>query len=234
MDVDGDGHAEIVVPSNNYAFAGPTGIQVYGDDRRGCPRDASGTSTRTTSRTSTTTRRSPRASRTTGRSYNNYRQNRLRRGMRVLASRISSPRSRARADDGGLIRLTVRIGNGGGSTVAAGVSVAFYDGDPSAGARLLGTALTRGSIAPGAFEDVVLTVPTGTVALPLWVVADEPAAHHGIRRDEQRVQHRHLPDRRAEPGADGRTPVRITRSACRTPRCRSTAARKMTGCRSTS
>lgn len=34
-DVDGDGNAEIVVASNNYAFSGPKGIQVYADSADG-------------------------------------------------------------------------------------------------------------------------------------------------------------------------------------------------------
>lgn len=40
VDVDNDGHAEMVVAVNNYAFAGNTGIEVYGND--GCWPDARG------------------------------------------------------------------------------------------------------------------------------------------------------------------------------------------------
>ncbi len=37
VDLDGDGSAEIVAPSNNYAFAGDTGINVYGNDGAWAP-----------------------------------------------------------------------------------------------------------------------------------------------------------------------------------------------------
>ena len=172
VDVDGDGRAEIVVPSNNYAFAGPTGIQVYGDDRWVSTRRIWNQHTyhiTNINDDATIPAREP----NNWEIYNNFRQNRLAAGCEFSKPDLVASFAR-RADEEGSIRLTVRIGNGGGSTVAAGVSVAFYDGDPSAGASLLGTAPTRGSIASGMFEDVVLTVPTGTEALPLWVVADDP------------------------------------------------------------
>ncbi len=172
VDVDGDGRAEIVVPSNNYTVAGPTGIQVYGDDRWVSTRRIWNQHTyhiTNINDDATIPAREP----NNWEIYNNFRQNRLAAGCEFSKPDLVASFAR-RADEPGSIRLTVRIGNGGGSTVAAGVSVAFYDGDPSAGASLLGTAPTRGSIAPGMFEDVVLTVPTGTEALPLWVVADDP------------------------------------------------------------
>lgn len=77
------------------------------------------------------------------------------------------------AESGGSLLLTARIGNGGGSTVPAGVPVSFYDRNPATGGTLLATGSTSGALAPGRFEDVPVTVPATTVARPLWVVADD-------------------------------------------------------------
>ncbi len=68
--------------------------------------------------------------------------------------------------------LTVRIGNGGQVTVPAGAEVAFYDGDPNDGGTLLDTVLTTLDLTPGAYEDMLLSLPLGTTALPVWVWVD--------------------------------------------------------------
>ena len=56
-----------------------------------------------------------------------------------------------------------------------GTSVSFYNGQPGAGGVLLQTATTAAPIAAGGFADVAIVVPSTTEALPLWVVADDPA-----------------------------------------------------------
>ena len=53
-----------------------------------------------------------------------------------------------------LVTLSVRIGNSGGATVGAGVSVAFYDGDPNSGGALIGTTSSTQSLEPGHYEDM--------------------------------------------------------------------------------
>jgi RHS repeat-associated protein len=68
--------------------------------------------------------------------------------------------------------LTVRIGNGGRGTVPAGAEVAFYDGDPQDGGTLLDTVLTTIDLTPGVYEDVLLSLPLGSTALPVWVWVD--------------------------------------------------------------
>jgi RHS repeat-associated protein len=73
------------------------------------------------------------------------------------------------------VTLTVRIGNGGGSSAPADVSVKFYDGQPGAGGTLLPPpTATAAPVAAGAFEDVAIAVPSTTEAMPLWVVVDGP------------------------------------------------------------
>lgn len=73
--------------------------------------------------------------------------------------------------------LTVRIGNGGSVTVPAGVEVAFYDGDPNSGGTPLEMALTTIDMTPGAYEDMQLSLPLGTTALPVWVWVDPADAY---------------------------------------------------------
>jgi RHS repeat-associated protein len=91
----------------------------------------------------------------------------------LLASRV-----RAERPDGGLV-LSARIGNAGREGVPGGIGVSFYDGDPSAGGVLLGTALTTGALEGGAFEDVAIAVPAETRARPLFVVADDDGGLQG-------------------------------------------------------
>jgi len=73
--------------------------------------------------------------------------------------------------------LTVRVGNGGGVAAPAGAEVAFYDGDPNDGGALLDTVLTTVDLAPGGYEDVLLSLPLGTTALPVWVWVDPADAY---------------------------------------------------------
>jgi hypothetical protein len=70
------------------------------------------------------------------------------------------------------VEITVRIGNGGQVTAKAGISVAFYNGNPNAGATLLKTVNTSIDILPSKYEDIVTTFANDVVANPLWVVVD--------------------------------------------------------------
>jgi hypothetical protein len=68
--------------------------------------------------------------------------------------------------------LAVRVGNGGRAEVRAGTKLAFYQGNPTAGGVLLGT-LTLPAVASGAYQDVELTgVTTLTGTQAVYVVAD--------------------------------------------------------------
>ncbi len=76
------------------------------------------------------------------------------------------------------------MGNAGILTVPAGVNIAFYDGDPRAGGTLLGVAATTATLAPGAFEDVTLTVTlTASTAQTVWVAADDDGTHTGAHQE---------------------------------------------------
>lgn len=54
------------------------------------------------------------------------------------------------------VTITARIGNGGAKEVPAGVSTAFYNGDPANGGVLIGSALSTKTLTPGEYEDVAL------------------------------------------------------------------------------
>ena len=107
--------------------------------------------------------------------FNNFRQNLPGNGEDPLAlADLTASYLRFSCDSEG-VHATVRVGNGGAASAPAGFTVAFYDGDPTAGGSLLGSGATA-SLAPGAFEDVSITFPpAGTTRL--CVVVDE--AHLG-------------------------------------------------------
>jgi streptogramin lyase len=55
------------------------------------------------------------------------------------------------------VTFTARIGNGGSKGIPTDVPVAFYDGNPAAGGRLLGVVRTAKALAPGEYVDVGFT-----------------------------------------------------------------------------
>ncbi len=78
------------------------------------------------------------------------------------------------AEPSNSISLTARVSNDGGKQAAAGVSVAFYLGDPEAGGTLIGTAATTQALNPGEWEDVTFTWDTAVVGdHDIYVVADD-------------------------------------------------------------
>lgn len=70
--------------------------------------------------------------------------------------------------------LTARIGNGGAETAPAGTIVRFYEGDPMAGGRALGS-VTLAALRPGEYADATLSnivSLAGNIALYAWVDPD--------------------------------------------------------------
>ncbi|MGH9463446.1 MAG: FG-GAP-like repeat-containing protein, partial [Vicinamibacteria bacterium] len=110
--------------------------------------------------------------------FNNYRQNVPVEGCLAAHPDLTASFAR-KVVDGTDVHITVRIGNGGGAAVGPQIPVAFYDGDPSAGGVLLTTATVNSLTARG-FQDLEVTVPVGTQALPLWIVADDQGGLTGI------------------------------------------------------
>jgi RHS repeat-associated protein len=172
VDVDGTGKASIVKISNNYYINTSTGIQVYSDDRWVTTRKI--WNQHTYHITNINDDGSiPQHETNNWDLYNNYRLNTL-TGSGCLFGEPDLTASYVRKQTTSTsINVTARIGNIGNLQVGPGMSNAFYDGDPTAGGHLLGTVQTTQSIYPGQYEDVTLTVPLGTIAKPVWVVADD-------------------------------------------------------------
>ncbi len=184
-DVDGDHRAELVVPVSGFCASPPApGLHVLGDanDNWVSARPVwNQHSYHVANVEDDGTIPSPED--LPGEGWNTYRGN-----VRALGDALAGPDLTA-----SLVRLTAqpaallasaRIGNAGTAPVAPGVAVSFYDGDPRAGGRLLGTAATSGALAPGSFEDVVLTLPAGTYGSnALWAVADDQGGLRGLHKE---------------------------------------------------
>ncbi|MEM1449098.1 MAG: FG-GAP-like repeat-containing protein [Planctomycetota bacterium] len=105
-----------------------------------------------------------------GAPYNSYRQNALNPLNPGAAADLTA--SFVRIDPATVMpSVIVRVGNGGDAVAPAGTSVAFYDGDPAMSGSLLGVVATTAPLAPGAFEDVRLLVPT--VPTETWASVDD-------------------------------------------------------------
>lgn len=91
-----------------------------------------------------------------------------------LTSRSDSPLTCA--PDGSSGTLAASICNRGTEPVGTGISVGFYEGDPSTGGTLICSVLTTGVLNPGECERVECTwaTPPGTdPGIELWVVPDD-------------------------------------------------------------
>src|SRR6185295_8523010 len=117
-------------------------------------------------------------------SHNTYRAQIAPPGVGFSSPDLTASRGRVDVSDfPRSLRILARIGNGGGSTVGAGVSVAFYAGDPAAGGALIGTA-TLGSLAPGGFEEASVTwVGPPDHPATVWIVADDDGTRKGRERE---------------------------------------------------
>ena len=126
----------------------------------------------------------------------------------------------ARDADGA--HLTVRIGNGGAAVAGSGVPVSFYDGDPAAGSPLLGTGHTSAVLAPGAYEDVVLTLARRRHHEPFDLDRRrrqrQLSRHdHGVGRGQQRLRLGAGAARRLRPVPISSSPRWTPRGSCTNP-----------------
>ncbi len=178
VDVDADGNAEIVAIANNYAFGAQTGIFVIGDlndtwvSTRQIWNQHSYHITNINDDGSIPIREE-----NSWQTHNTYRLN-LQTHYNPLAAPDLTASYLRTEEVAGKTTIKARIGNGGSIFVAAGVSVAFYQGDPQAGGVLLGTTKTTKKLEIGAFEDVSLTV-NSTSLQNIWVVADDDGTGKG-------------------------------------------------------
>ncbi len=196
VDVDADGSAEIVMVSNDFAFRGTNGIQVYGD--------ANDTWVRTRQiwnqhayhiNNVNDDGTIPRREVPSWLSHNTYRLNLPETGSVFAAPDPTA--SRIVVDTSGYptsIILTARIGNGGAVDLGPGMPVAFYEWDGAGPAipNLIGTTATSGTLVPGEFEDVSVAwnAPrSGTVLI--GVVANDDGTGSGPATDCDETNNAH-------------------------------------------
>ena len=177
-DVDADGNAEIIAAANNYHFAGITGIVVIGDLNDSWVTTRQIWNQHQYHITNVNEDGSiPAVEANNWETFNNFRLNVQTAAGGALAAPDLIPSYIRVNPVGGGDEITVRVGNGGSALVGAGVTVDFYDGDPSlGGTSLIGSSVTSGSLAPGAWEDVSITVPDAPSTI--WVVVDDPSLNN--------------------------------------------------------
>ncbi|MGH9902004.1 MAG: putative Ig domain-containing protein, partial [Pyrinomonadaceae bacterium] len=181
-DVDNDGLAEIVVPSENpvaqsIGSAPPRrGVFVLGDTR-GNWRNARRTWNQWLYHVTNVEEGAgiPRVAANNWQTLNNSRTQVSADGVDPLAapdltvSRVTINPQNCPASVG----ITARVGNGGSLHVAAGQRVNFYDGDPAAGGSLISTQQTTRALYPGEFEDVTLAGVT-SLNSQVFATVNEP------------------------------------------------------------
>lgn len=183
-DVDADGNAEIVMVSNRFRREGivkPNGIQVYGE--------AEGTWARTRQVWNQHTYHInninddgsiPRQEVPSWLTHNTYRLNLPESSVFAQSDLTASRLVFGDRDYPAAIGLMARIGNGGAAEVGAGLPVAFYDGDPTAGGQLIDVTRTAIRLPPGVYQDVEgLWIAPLAGAHTVYVVADDDGTGRG-------------------------------------------------------
>jgi hypothetical protein len=181
-DVDNDNNAEIVMICNDYhPWGSNTGVYVFGDLNDNWVNTRKIWNQHTYHITNVNDNATiPQYEKNNWEIYNNF------RCQALVTNLFAAPDLSAcyiRVDNTSFptsINITARIGNGGAISVIPGVSIAFYDGDPSAGGTLIGTIPTSITLAPGDYEDVTITwlSPVGDYH-DFYVVADDNGTGHG-------------------------------------------------------
>ncbi|MCE9672904.1 HYR domain-containing protein [Myxococcus stipitatus] len=186
VDVDGDDNAEIVVAANNYAFSGPNGIRVFRDRKDGWVNTRRIWNQHAYSVTHINDDGTVPASYvanwlTPG--LNTFRANTQGTGNTspyaaadLVVSEVSSACDRTT----GTLHLNARVVNQGDAATSAGMHVAFYLGNPTAGGTLLGVATLAAVLPAGGDALVTLALPTppgGTG--DVWAVADDDGTGTG-------------------------------------------------------
>ncbi len=103
-----------------------------------------------------------------------------------LAPNLTASYLRGSQDSSG-VDLTVRIGNGGAKEAASGVIVTFYDGDPSSNI-VIGTASTSKTLNPGEYQDLILSASNLSEGLHhVYAAVDAGNAISECREDDNQV-----------------------------------------------
>lgn len=174
-DLDNDGHAEIAVTSDNDGTKLPehTGVYVFEDANDSwMPTRAIWNEHGYHINNINDDGTIPQFEQPSWLTHNTYRLNTFADRNPLATADLSAGMLRVVDNGLGVFKLTVRIGNGGSLAVSKNISVNFYEGDPEAGGRLLGTVNLAG-LADNTFIDVTLEdVRNLTGAANIFAVVD--------------------------------------------------------------
>ena len=187
-DVDNDGHADIVVVSNDYhSILCPTdnsqqrGVRIFGDDKWVRTRRVwNQHAYHVTNVEEDGTIPAVQTANWTVDGLNNFRQNVQPQGEFSAPDLVASVIGICVPNEFGAI---ARVRNLGRAAVPPGVPVGFYEGEPGAGGVLLGTELTTKTLYPAEAEDVRLLLSDASAELrtgqtELWVVVNDGMPPH--------------------------------------------------------
>jgi len=198
VDVDNDGHAEIVVANNNYAFAScgdgspsQTGIRVLTDAGNNWVRTRRIWNQHTYHVTNIdedgrVPKQEPRN--WDNPALNNFRQNVQPGGLFDAADLLGAKApSVDEARCTSLILVSVEVKNQGAAKVVAGLSVTLYGGLKGQPAQLLQTVQTKGALLPGGSEVVAFSVKTPAAFLgkliEIYAQIDDDGAGKGLHHE---------------------------------------------------
>jgi hypothetical protein len=190
-DVDGDLAADIVVAANNLAYPPYNGIRVYHDRLEGWARTRSIWNQHAYSITNVNNDGSIPAQ--PARHWLKPKLNTFRSNVAGYFGEGESPYAApdfvvsgvSAVCDGSTLNLSASVTNQGAASVAAGLKVAFYRGNPASGGTLLGVTTIPSAIAPGSSAPVSLSVgaqPPGG-SNQVFIVADDNGS--GTGRDAE-------------------------------------------------
>lgn len=176
-DVDGDGHAEIVVSRNVFGdpAIGTSGVFVYGDSSWVPTRkiwNQHAYSVTNINDDATVPKKPLNNWLTPG--LNNFRLNSFPDPKAATYATDLVPSFLRKTENLGTV-ITVRVGNGGAAPSGAKPNVALYRGDPNSGGILIGNVQLSKALSPGEWEDVSVTwqnAPVGQFAIVAVVDPD--------------------------------------------------------------
>jgi RHS repeat-associated protein len=173
-DVDNDHHAEIVAGAEKLTASGNSGLYVFKDRLNKWQNVSPMWNQHSYHITNILPDGSiPKFEKRNWEIYNSFRENGTLNECSSVWPDLTASYLRV-SNSGGNMILTARIGNAGSDNTPAGVSTAFYGGDPSRNGNLLGTVRTTGILKPGYYEDVFITIPARQcTAGTVWVSADD-------------------------------------------------------------
>ncbi|MGR9072744.1 MAG: carboxypeptidase regulatory-like domain-containing protein [Gammaproteobacteria bacterium] len=170
-DIDNDGHAEVVLASNNYAFGGKTGIRVFENSNDLWAPTRSIFNQHAYHIDNVNDDGSiPPFERPSWLGHNTYRLNTFPDRNPLSATDLTVALLRYQ-EKGATQDLTVRLGNAGLAPRQQPFDVAFYEGDPANGGRYLGR-VEIPSIAGNAYRDITLEGTMLSGAEAIYVKAD--------------------------------------------------------------